>query len=242
MNGGVDFGLPPAAQLLAKGLGKGEIHVWRAHAETQAELFNSGCLSAEELERAARLRLPSLREAFIFAHSLQRQVLSQYLDVAPADLMFGTEAQGKPVIVGRGLRFNLTHTGSAVLLVVSACLAVGIDLEDCARKLDVPALALACLDEADLHRFEGVPLEQRQACLLQWWTRKEAILKAQGCGLQRDPRELEVSWPGTPVARVSFQDQGRDWVVADLALGDRWRAAVSVEGQVHRLHGFCLGW
>ncbi len=217
--------------------------MWRARAEAMREPLDSQCLSAEELHRANRLRLPGQRAAFVFAHRLQRQVLSQYLRIAPGQLVFVCEEQGKPALRG-GVQFNLTHSGSAALLGVSLHSALGIDLEDAARRVDLESLALACLSDLDRHRLDRVPEHQRQACLLQWWTRKEAVLKGQGCGLTRDPRGLAVTWAHEPFSAPagSLEDQGRHWRILDLPLGPRWRAAIAIDGPVGKLQGFCLGW
>jgi 4'-phosphopantetheinyl transferase len=237
----VQFAPPLAVRYPTPWPGTGEVHVWRARAEVVTVLLDDGGLSADELRRAERLRIPDRRKEFVFAHRLLRHILSLYLARSPAELAFERGEHGKPT-TGGSIQFNLTHCGSAVLLAISVRTAVGIDLEDCTRKTDCESLAAVCLNQIDQHRFQTLFPDQRQACLLQWWTRKEAVLKAQGCGLMRDPRDLAVCWPGTPFALQSVVDQGRRWDVADLRLGDRWRAAVAMEGPLYRLHGFCLGW
>ncbi len=237
------FVTPPSSPRLMDQLAAGEAHVWRARAEALREPLDPECLSAEELHRANRLRLPGQRAAFVFAHSLQRQVLSRYVRIDPGQLVFGFEGHGKPALKP-GVQFNLTHSGSAALVAVSSHRALGIDLEDGERRMDLESLALACLHEPDRHLLDQVPEHQRQACLLQWWTRKEAVLKGQGCGLTRDPRDLPVTWAHEPCPASAgyLEDQGRHWSIIDLPLGPRWRATVAIDGPVRKLQGYCLGW
>ncbi|QQC68014.1 4'-phosphopantetheinyl transferase superfamily protein (plasmid) [Paraburkholderia ginsengisoli] len=227
---------------MADRLAAGEVHVWRAHLGAAVGRVRRGTLFRNELERANRLRRPDHREAFVFARDMLRTVLGGYLRADSAQLVFEMAAHGKPVLAGQSIEFNLGRCGGAVLLAIASGRPVGIDLESCERDIDIETLADACLTRNERHVFDALAIPLRKAWVLQLWTRKEALLKAQGSGLCRDPRELDVPWPATHSGARYLHEQDRRWMLADIPLGIGWRAAVAVEAEAENIHGFCLGW
>ncbi|ABC35567.1 4-phosphopantetheinyl transferase family protein [Burkholderia thailandensis E264] len=220
---------------------RGEVHVWRARSDEAGSYLKRDCLSLSERERAARLKYGAHRELFVFARAMLRVVLGEYLNADPARLVFDVEPGGKPVLFGRDLEFSVSHASGAVLMAV-ARKRVGCDLESLGRKLDIDALAAASLGERERDVFVQTPKRAQARLLLQLWTRKEALLKAHGAGLRRDPRELEMPWPARLAARDECMSDGVRWAVEDIALGAGWRAAVAMEDRCAKVHGFCLGW
>ncbi|KVE28254.1 4'-phosphopantetheinyl transferase [Burkholderia singularis] len=230
----------PSAALLEQ-VARGEVHIWRASADEAGSYLKCDCLSLSEHERAARLKFRTHRELFVFARAMLRVVLGEYLDVDPARLVFDIESGGKPVLFSRDLQFSLSHVRGGVLLAI-ARKRVGCDLESLDRKIDTDALAAASLAACELEQFELAAPRARNGMLLQWWTRKEALLKAHGVGLRRDPRQLEMPWAPQPGARGECISDGVGWTVADIELGPAWRASVAMEERDADMQGFCLGW
>jgi len=141
-------------------------------------------LSAAELERLHRLRLPRDAECFLLGRGLMRAWLAQLLGCGAADLPFTALAHGKPVVAGAP-HFNVSHSGDLILLGLHADWPVGVDLERDRDQLDWPAIARRYFGEAALQQLRrDHPDEptQRRAFLLEW-CRLEARLKADGCGL-----------------------------------------------------------
>lgn len=239
---GIHFVADTPSGQMADRLAAGEVHVWRAHLGAAAERVRRGTLSRNELERANRLRRPDHREAFVFARDMLRTVLSGYLRADSAQLVFEISTYGKPVLAGQPIEFNLGRCGGAVLLAIASGRPVGVDLESCERDIEIVTLADACLTRDERHVFDALAAPLRKAWVLQLWTRKEALLKAQGSGLSRDPRELDVPWPATHSPVTYLRERNRLWTLADIPLGHGWRAAVAVEAEAGNIHGFCLGW
>ncbi|WP_323119145.1 4'-phosphopantetheinyl transferase family protein [Burkholderia alba] len=221
---------------------QGEVQVWRAHLDEAGSYLKRDCLSLSEHERAARMRWSAHRELFVFARSMLRVVLGAYLDVDPVRLVFDVEAGGKPVLFGRDLQFSLSHANGGVLLAITGNRRVGCDLESVERRVDLDVLASASLTQAERDDFGRTTLSARKAWLLQMWTRKEAVLKAQGVGIGRDPRELAVRWPVVAPAYGECVDGAQRWAVLDVALGPQWLASVAMEREAADVRCFCLGW
>jgi len=76
--------------------------------------------------------------------------------------------------------------------------------------------------------MSALPRQDRQVWFLQTWTRKEAVLKALGTGLSKDPRHFTMrQWDGSSMGANWTREQPDAPVfVRDLEFGD-YSAAVA---------------
>lgn len=202
-----------------------EIHVWLAF---PAEIRDAAglaryreLLSEEEVQRQARLRLAGDRSRDLVTRALLRTTLSRYAQVRPADWRFVRNAQGRPEIdtarhaVG-ALDFNLSHSGRAVALAVGRHARLGIDVEDTGARqpaLEVADRLFAADEAAALH---ALPPADRHRRFFEYWTLKEACLKAQGTGLSTPLDGIRVHFDDDDSIRVSItgtpgQDSEPGW-------------------------------
>ena len=164
----------------------------------------SACLTASEQARAARFVVPGARDAFCAGRFMLRQVLADCLSCSPAavELVFGPK--GKPGLAAPGCHFNLSHSGDLILLGINAHYPVGIDVEkiDLHRAVDELVHRFFSAQEVESYQAYGSK-DERRAAFYQGWTRKEAVLKAIGCGLSCPLSDFSVgfsdqapvSWP-----------------------------------------------
>lgn len=93
-------------------------------------------------------------------------------------------AYGKPYApASLGLDFNLSHAGHHVLLAFARGQELGVDLERDERRLSLLEIARRFFAPDEAEALERLPADARLPCFLQLWTRKEAVLKALGQGL-----------------------------------------------------------
>ena len=86
---------------------------------------------------------------------------------------------GKPFLPHLDLNFNISHSGDVVVCAMAKGTRVGIDVE---RLRPVPIADLAAtLDHAQLQEVAAAANPDRQ--LLTFWTKKEAVAKCRGEGL-----------------------------------------------------------
>jgi 4'-phosphopantetheinyl transferase len=144
-------------------------------------------LSDDERERMARLVFARDRKRFLITRALVRTMLSRYAAVAPAEWKFIANVHGRPEILDRpagvpDLRFNLSHTEGLIACAVTIGREVGVDVEHVERRLthDVPGRFFAPREVADLR---ALPETDQKNVFFDYWTLKEAYIKARGFGL-----------------------------------------------------------
>jgi len=227
-------GCPPAA---------GEIHVWRAGLDWAPGALSAAAdsLCPDERERAARLRLPAHRDAFVAARAFLRAVLARCLGADPAALRFGTTAHGKPYLVETSvpLHFNLAHSGSVALLAVAVDAAVGIDVERVRTDLDLDGIARRFFRPEESAALEALPAARRTDAFFAVWTRKEALLKALGKGIaggvDRYGVTVDPAAPARVIAAAGGPGEAARWWVVDLAAGSGYRAALAAPATPSRV-------
>src|SRR6185295_15890681 len=100
---------------------------------------------------------------------------------------FQRGAGGKPELAHEGgpaaLRFNLSHGGDLALIALARGRELGVDIEPLRALSDEARLARRVLSPREADAFAALPPDERAAALLRCWTRKEALLKANGCGI-----------------------------------------------------------
>jgi 4'-phosphopantetheinyl transferase len=137
-------------------------------------------------------------DAVADSDSFARAVLSRYTGRPPASLAFARGPHGKPQLLGgpRALSFNLSDSGAWIALAVSGATAVGVDLEFCDPARDVLKLARRCFSAteiADMEAREGARLIDR---FYDYWTLKEARVKALGGSLGRELQAIGFALTG----------------------------------------------
>lgn len=161
------------------------LHIWQADLTGPSSAWQvaEASLRPAELARRARLRTPELRQTYGRAHAFLRAALSVYTDLPPSGLAFATASQGKPLLLGSDLHFNLSYRGERAVLVVSDVGPVGADVEQLRLLPDAAALVAELFSEPEQLGLRSAPEAAYWPFFHTIWTRKEAYAKALGMGL-----------------------------------------------------------
>lgn len=166
-----------------------DLHVWLIEAvDSAARAACWNMLSASERQRADRFVFERHRRQYIFAHGLLRMALSDAApDIAPSDWEFAADAHGRPFIAApsrpAALHFNLSHTEGCVACVVSGHQAVGVDVEELLPRRAKMGTAEGVFSPDEIAALQGLTPDDFTRRFFDYWTLKEAYLKACGVGL-----------------------------------------------------------
>ncbi|MDG2035810.1 MAG: 4'-phosphopantetheinyl transferase superfamily protein [Pseudomonadales bacterium] len=150
-------------------------------------------LSSAELARNQRYRFARDRHRDLVARALLRSALGGLLDTRPEDVEFEIGAKGKPHLKDKSEPqraidqpalpfFNLSHSADWVVLAV-ANFPVGIDIEFTQRKNNVLAIARNYFFGREVEQLFSLPFDQQRERFFDYWTLKEAYMKARGEGI-----------------------------------------------------------
>jgi 4'-phosphopantetheinyl transferase len=224
-----------------------DVDLW-LHQVRPGQPAADGLLAPDERERARRFVSDEARVLFVLGRSLLRAALASYLGCPPWALRLDQRCarcgaqHGKPRLIAPAsdLAFNLSHTHGLIALAVCRGRAVGIDVEWRGRAAAMPELAPLLLAPAELEALDEVPHARQDQVLLDCWVRKEALLKATGEGLNRDPRELRLPL-GDPAPAMCLH-QGVWWGVAGLDVGPGHAGALALRDRLPRPRRRSLAW
>jgi 4'-phosphopantetheinyl transferase len=131
---------------------------------------------------------------FVITRATLRVLLGQALVLSPTAVAIGYNAFGKPQLADAGsLKFNVSHSGDVALIALADGAAIGVDVEQRGDGISAQALLDQIASPNEQAALSVLPNPDRTPALLRLWTLKEALLKAQGLGFQRDPRTIDLT-------------------------------------------------
>lgn len=165
------------------------LHVWTWNLDVDQKRLSQyeDMLSIEEWRRVRRYASHLLARRFIVRRGVLRCILGQYLNQPPQEVRIVYNPHGKPLLapeISTALHFNLSDSGDLAALGVGIGGPLGIDIE---RLRPVPLAGgreSHHLLPLEAEHFERVAEPERTLEVLKTWTRREAIAKAEGVGLQ----------------------------------------------------------
>ena len=232
-----------------------EVHLWYVEPEAirDPSLLDAYdiLLTPSERERNRRFVFARHRHQDLVTRALVRSVLSTYHpSVEPRAWQFEIGAFGRPEIaappVQPTLRFNLSHTDGMIVCLVAGDREIGVDVEDTRRSGYTVEIADRYFSPAEVRELRSWPDERQPERFFDYWTLKEAYIKARGLGLQIPLDQFTMQPPGYrpgfqssdrvagPI-RIAFgpkiADDPLSWQLLSLDLTARHRAAVAIRRQ-----------
>lgn len=179
-------------------------------------------LSDDERQRAAHFRFDIHRNRFIAGRARIRQILAARGNCSPAEIRFELNPYGKPSLAkpqaARGIHFNASSSDTLGAIAISKSHPLGLDIEklksDHAKDYDAIVASQFTLPEKDWYaRHSG---SARLRVFFEFWTCKEAYLKALGIGLSGKldsfSINLEEAEPRVSDTELEEGGQSRLWL------------------------------
>ncbi len=214
------------------------VYLWRAKlicADNQIKSHEKN-LSLVELDRANRFVKTTDRIKYILAKSIQRDIMSRYLNIKPADIKFELGEHGKPYISGNLLQFNLSHAGDWLLMGVTQSAHIGVDIECEKPSADITGIVKRFFSEPESQAIELLSESERTKAFYRAWTRKESFIKADGRGLSFPLSDFSVDVSEAPVDQNTLLEirgsisEAQDWNVRSVDdLPEKYYAAFAMD-------------
>lgn len=201
-------------------LGKNDVHIWvcpLAQFKGQDSANYWALMSGGEHTRNLRYRFDKDRLADRVSRALVRSTLSLYVDMSPESFEFSIGEHGKPEVANapQPIRINLSHTAHFAICALSAGADVGLDIECTERKNDVLAIADHYFSAREVDDLFALPKAQQQDRFFDYWTLKEAYMKARGEGISLGLGNFSFDLTSRAQPLISFgpklKDDPNDW-------------------------------
>lgn len=190
-------------------------HVWTIPiSEAKQEWIE--ILHDSEQERVIKMIRHKDRRRSLVSFAFLRLVLSQYLSIDPAALEIARicnccgKPHGKPQLKTHpDLQFSVSHSEDWVVIALTKNSPIGVDIEQMDPTKQYQELVYEVFTMEEQARLSSLAIEGN--VFLTTWTRKEALVKAIGKGLEIPLRSFEVSgWGEEPMLIKGFHQE--PWV------------------------------
>jgi 4'-phosphopantetheinyl transferase len=224
-----------------------EAHIWLAETlvATKHRVRLKSFLSETELERSTRFYTEDLQNSYITVRGLLREILGQYLKISPASVQFAFNAFEKPCLhpIHRSeLFFNLSHSGTKLVVALSEKTEIGIDVEKISSERVCQDTARTLFTSSELEQWLALSTSNQTQAFYNAWTRKEAFMKALGEGLSFGFENLEVAFdPFSSAELISVNGMSgidslaKKWKLFDLKIDANYAGAVVTEAATETL-------
>jgi len=218
-----------------------EAHLWYVNPDTIDDWYLLGAyhsvMAPDEAEQQARYRFAAGRKEYLVTRALVRSVLSAYAPILPKDWQFIRNKHGRPEIAGPAgaprLRFNLSNTKGLVVCLVARNRELGVDVEDIHRHGETVAVADRFFSPSESAELIRQPVHRQRDRFFDYWTLKEAYIKARGMGLAIPLDHFSYHLENPENIRISFAPQLPDhpsrWQFSLRTLEGRHRIATAIE-------------
>ncbi|SHF25986.1 4'-phosphopantetheinyl transferase [Seinonella peptonophila] len=218
------------------GLHGNDVHLWWIDVERflhqRSSLFH--LLSTMEQEQARRFVFTDDQNRYIVIHGICRLILSRYMNCFPQSIRYGTEQNGKPILIQAEeptIHFNLSHSATKAVIALSFS-QVGIDVEKMKENIPLDELVPHFMSMKEREEFYWLPRTVKTAAFYRCWTRKEAYVKAIGHGLSYPIKEIDVSIALKPILRDRVIPKNEQmWQIVNIPQVDEYMVSLVTKRQ-----------
>jgi 4'-phosphopantetheinyl transferase len=213
------------------------VDLWRVCLNRRLDQEDSlwDCLHQDERARASRFHFRRDRDRFVASRGSLRHILARYLGQPPERIRLGYTAAGKPFLRDHPeLHFNLSHAADLALVGVSHGGPLGVDIEEIQSNPVVDSTSRLVLSHKEKEALRQLSGQARCERFAQFWTRKEAYIKADGRGMQLPLDRIDVA---TSRDRVLLREHGSNhwtscprWTLRAVPVDPGYAAAIAAEG------------
>ncbi|WP_047245796.1 4'-phosphopantetheinyl transferase family protein [Maribacter thermophilus] len=184
-------------------------------------------LDKVELQRSQKYHFKKDRNRFIICRSFLKLLLAEYTKLDISQIHIDIHQNKKPYLRSHpSVFFNVSHTNDYGLIAIGNN-AVGIDVEKIDRENDFTETIPYIFNKNEVLALESAT--DKQKLFYKFWTRKEAIVKATGKGIEDDFRQIPSS-EGHHLVTSQLLADITDLTVLSFDINEEYIGAVAYEG------------
>lgn len=192
---------------------------------------NKNILSPTELSNMNSFMFKKDYHKYLVAHVVMRLLLARYNNLQPSEINYRYGKYGKPYF-SENIFFNLSHSHKKIIL--GLCdKEIGVDIEH-KSNIDYNNLSdLICTEEEKLYINNAANKKDK---FYELWTKKEAVLKGLGVGLNKDMKSFSVA------AKTSCNIENCIWQILEPKSICNYVTHIAYKNDIKMLNIHCLTW
>jgi 4'-phosphopantetheinyl transferase len=183
-------------------------------------------LNATDLKKAAHFHNELDRTKFIIYRSILKFVIAAHTKLDAKNINFHYDINKKPYLASHPwLYFNISHSQDFAVVAISSK-RVGIDIEYSSENFDFESLVPEIFDCNEILTIQNSTNKKNSFYNL--WTRKEALVKALGKGIDEDFKYIPCLDGEHSLDSKLIKNDG-NWQVYSFELADQYPGAIAFE-------------
>jgi 4'-phosphopantetheinyl transferase len=178
-----------------------------------------------------------------YAAAKERQpllfLLAAYLGVEASHVVLVENEHGRPALApahATSIDFNWSHSGDHAVVAIGRGLELGVDLERVRARPRALEIAGRYFSADETAALAALPPAARDVAFLEFWTAKEAVLKALGRGIAFGLHRLSIATDGQRLSLRRLEGENvQEWQLRRLPVDATLIAALAWRGGARRI-------
>lgn len=218
-----------------------EIHIYSLNFSKDNSLIEKfyHLLSDDERKKIEQYKFPNDRKRASETFIYRRLIISNYLNANPKMIVFNKSSFGKPLLIepnNSGFQFNYSHSEGKFVFTISKNSEIGIDIEFIKAFTDIDSLSKKYFSDDEFSFYNALQTKELKLNFFyRVWTRKEALLKGIGTGINDEMKKISVIDNDNPnKSKLSFDFNNQIWQIEDLELEDNFIGSIAYLSPVRK--------
>lgn len=200
-------------------------------------------LDSAEQVIASKVRSKNRHNEYVHIHGLLRYQLGLILNHPPERLVINRSQTGKPYLGDYPkLVFNISHSAEHFIIAIATDCQLGIDVECIRPRKNIRGLVSKCFAQVEQDYWNQLSEPEQIKAFYQFWTRKEAFVKATGHGIALGIDRCVINPMNINVFNNIPEDIGviDDWFIHEIPIKQDYCAALVTDKKIAQIRVFNL--
>lgn len=215
-----------------------EVHIWSAAIDERFDkLLTNSFLSENEKVRGGKFSYDIDSFVYSVRHNLLRIILGRYLKYPPAEIKFKNTPYQKPYIVYpiTSMQFNISISSNRFVAAFCQQHSIGVDIELIRKIGNISQLTEDYFTPNEASWINTYPESMLETVFFSIWSKKEAIVKATGQGLNIQLNTFDI------LSKSPITLSGDNWYLNPIPIFDDCVSAIAFNSPTSRLSYYnCL--
>jgi len=162
------------------------IHIWCTSLSVhrnEKELHTLYTLLNNQEKKRYENSIKDIADNFVISRGILKKLLSKYLLTNPRTMIFHQNKYGKPILKYYPIQFNISHSKDLIVFAFTLNSPIGIDIEYVRQDFEFTDIIKKFFSQYEIQTIYSLSRSNQLHAFFDFWTKKEAVIKASGKGL-----------------------------------------------------------